>query len=71
MESTKLHIDGMTCDGCVRVVTRALTGLKGVTTTRVDLEHGTADVAYDETRIQPPRFLQALDEVGYEATIAF
>jgi copper chaperone len=61
----------MTCDGCVRVVTRALSGLKGVSKTRVDLEHATADVGYDETLVQPPRFVQALDEVGYEATIAF
>ena len=42
----QLKIDGMTCGGCVRRVTAALTGLEGVTVEGVEV--GKARVTLDE-----------------------
>ncbi len=42
--STTLAIEGMTCGGCVRAVTRALSAVPGVTGVDVDLEQARAMV---------------------------
>ena len=64
MEKT-IHVKGMTCPHCVKHVTKALSGMDGVTDVVVDLEAGTAK--FSAAREIPNNELAAvLDDAGYE-----
>ncbi|MEY4364739.1 MAG: hypothetical protein RLZZ305_83 [Actinomycetota bacterium] len=47
MKTTRIHVDGMTCQNCVRHVTEAITVVTGVTSVSVDLDSATATVDTD------------------------
>ncbi len=68
MQTETLNIEGMSCEVCVRHVTRALEGLDGVQSARVSLEDKRAVVIYDPSRVQPPQMLEAVADEGYEAS---
>jgi copper chaperone CopZ len=63
---TTLRITGMTCNGCVRHVDKALRGVPGVTAVEVNLTEGTAKVAHDDSA-QLPAMVAAVESAGYEA----
>ena len=64
MEQVTLTIDGMTCDGCVSAVERALTRINGVSEVSV-LLGGEARVVYDEARTSRAALLDAVQAAGY------
>lgn len=66
METKVLKINGMTCQMCVKHVTRALEGVEGVTHVEVNLEPGIAQVTYDPTVTDLPALQEAVAEAGYE-----
>ena len=59
-----MQVDGMTCDGCVDAVTKAIQRLDPAATVEVDLEHGRVHVT---TCAQSVEVARALDAAGYEA----
>jgi copper chaperone CopZ len=61
METT-LMIEGMTCEHCVRHVTKALNEISGVKALSVIV--GQAKVAYDPALITPESIAAALKEAG-------
>jgi copper chaperone CopZ len=63
---TTLRITGMTCNGCVRHVDKALRGVPGVTAVEVNLVDGTAKVAH-EASAALPALVAAVESAGYEA----
>ena len=64
MEKT-ITVKGMTCPNCVKHVTKALSGMEGVSDVAVDLETGTAK--FTASREVPDSELAAvLDDAGYE-----
>lgn len=64
MEKT-INVKGMTCPNCVKHVTKALSGMEGVSDVAVDLEAGTAK--FTASREIPDSELAAvLDDAGYE-----
>jgi copper chaperone CopZ len=67
MTTTKLKVSGMTCDHCVRAVTRALEETPGVSSAKVHLAGSTALVEYDETRTNPRDLEKAIMNAGYPA----
>ena len=66
-ESKTIAIEGMTCDNCVKHVTRALERVNGVKEVRVDRENARADVTYDTTKTDMPALYDALKKSGYKA----
>ncbi len=68
MKTTTLIITGMTCQMCVKHVTRALEDLKGVSEVQVELEPGTAVVTYDSNTVGMQAFENAVSEAGYQIT---
>ena len=64
MTTTVLHIEGMTCQNCVRHVTEALTAVDGVQSVVVSLEHKTADLT---SAVAPSNeaLRLAIEEAGY------
>ncbi|MFH2017511.1 MAG: heavy metal-associated domain-containing protein [Pseudomonadota bacterium] len=64
-----LKIEGMTCGGCVRSVEKALAGVAGLKSAKVDL--GKAEALIEtEAGADPARFLSAVEDAGYDARLA-
>ncbi|MGA0131280.1 MAG: heavy-metal-associated domain-containing protein [Ilumatobacteraceae bacterium] len=64
MATTILHIDGMSCQNCVRHVTDALTGLDDVQSVTVSLEDKTATVTSSDT-LSLALATAAVEDAGY------
>lgn len=60
-----MQVDGMTCQGCVNAVTKAIQRLDPGASVEVDLAHGRVHVT---TKAQSVEVAQALNAAGYEAT---
>ncbi len=61
-----LSIKGMTCQMCVKHVTKALQDLAGVSDVSVSLEDAEAHLNYDPDKAGVPEFKGAVAEAGYE-----
>jgi copper chaperone len=66
MATADIKIEGMTCEGCVKSVTRALQGVAGVERVDVSLMEGKAEVTYDPRKAAPADFKHAVERAGYE-----
>ena len=66
MNPVTLQITGMTCEHCVRAVTRALEGVPGVDRVEVTLKPG---VALVYGRADPEKLIAAVRREGYEAAV--
>jgi copper chaperone CopZ len=64
---TTLRITGMTCNGCVKHVGKALRGVPGVTAVEVSLPDGTAKIVHEESAAVPA-LVAAVESAGYEAS---
>ncbi|MBL0404829.1 heavy-metal-associated domain-containing protein [Microvirga aerilata] len=60
-----MQVEGMTCQGCVNSVTKAVQRLDPSATVEVDLEHGRVHVV---TQAQSVEVARAIDAAGFEAT---
>jgi copper chaperone len=67
METTELKIEGMTCGGCVKSVTRVLTGVAGVASAEVSLEEARARVTFDPGRTGLQALKDVVERAGYHA----
>jgi copper chaperone CopZ len=66
MEKTVIHIEGMSCQGCVNSVTKVLRALPGVENVFVSLEKKQAEIAFDPERAGIARFKDAVEEAGFD-----
>ena len=70
-ESVVLKVSKMTCGSCVAQVTKALTGVEGVTEAKVSLEEGMAYVKCDpKIKVDPAVLTAAVVKAGYPAELA-
>jgi copper chaperone CopZ len=67
MEATTIKVSGMTCQGCVRSVTRVLQAVPGVETVEVSLEKGEAALRYDPAQAGTAQFRKAVEDAGFSA----
>ncbi len=70
MASLQLKITGMHCAHCVATVEQALQKVSGVYGASVDLDHGSAEVDYDDRRAKPDALVSAVTAAGYGAEVA-
>ncbi|WP_455038795.1 heavy-metal-associated domain-containing protein [Kingella denitrificans] len=70
MATVTLNIDGMTCGGCVKSVTKVLNDLDGVRSATVSLENKNAQVEFDEGKIQIAQLVEAVEDAGFDARAA-
>ena len=63
--TNQLGVGGMTCDNCVRHVTKALESVPGVASANVDLAAARATVEYDPAEATIPTMASAVKEAGY------
>jgi copper chaperone len=67
MENVVIKVGGMSCQGCVKSVTGALTALPGVVAAEVSLEQGEARVTFDPAAVSAAQLRQAVDDAGFDA----
>ena len=67
METVELKVEGMDCEGCVKSVTRMLSGLPGVDAVDVSLAAASAKVTYDPAKSGLADFKRAVERAGYKA----
>ena len=67
METVELKVEGMDCQGCVKSVTRMLSGVAGVSSVDVSLEQGSARVTYDPSKSNVAEMKRAVERAGYKA----
>jgi len=67
LETVTLKVNGMTCQGCVSSVTKALQAVTGVASAEVSLERAEAKVSYSPREVSVERLKVAIDDAGYEA----
>ena len=70
MQTITLNIEGMTCGGCVKSVTKVLNDLDGVRSATVSLENKNAQVEFDEGKIQIAQLVEAVEDAGFDARAA-
>ena len=68
MENVTIKVGGMSCQGCVKNVTGALSALDGVTDVAVSLEAGEAKVQFDSAKVGPDALRSAIEDAGFDAT---
>jgi copper chaperone len=67
MEKIEFEVEGLHCDGCVKSVTRMLTGIPGVEKVDVSLAEGKAQVSFDPAKAGLPEFKRAVERAGFRA----
>lgn len=69
METLTLNIDGMSCGGCVKSVTRILADIDGVAKAEVSLENKNAVIEFDPAKTNASALIDALEDGGYDAAL--
>jgi copper chaperone len=67
IETIVLKVQGMSCDACVRHVTRALEGIRGVSHVDVSLKDASATVEYEPAKVDVQALQAAIRDAGYAA----
>ena len=57
----------MHCEGCASNVEKALKGIKGVSSAKVDLGASQASIEYDPAKTNPKAMAEAVKKAGYNA----
>lgn len=68
METITLNVEGMTCGGCVKSVTRILENTDGVTKAEVSLENKNAVIEFDAAKTNVDVLIEAIEDGGFNAS---
>ena len=59
-------VEGMTCSGCERTVSRVVANIEGVSSSKADLASSTVTVEYDPSKVTISDISEAVERVGYK-----
>lgn len=59
-------VEGMTCSGCERTVSKVVGNIEGVTSSKADLKSSTVSVEYDPSKVTFDKIKNAVNGVGYK-----
>ena len=66
MEKKVLKVEGMSCEHCVKAVTKAVGELPGLADVAVDLKGGTVSFNFDSAKTPLKDIEAAIVDAGYE-----
>ena len=69
METITLSVQGMTCGGCAKSVTRVLSDIQGVAQVDVDWQNGRAVVQVDTTQTAVQALVDTVEDAGFDAEV--
>jgi len=58
-------VEGMTCSGCERTVSKVVGNIEGVSFSKADLNSSSVTVEYDPSRVTVDQIKDAVNRVGY------
>ncbi|WP_079432956.1 heavy-metal-associated domain-containing protein [Zoogloea sp. LCSB751] len=67
MENVVIKVGGMSCQGCVKNVTGALSATPGVVSVEVSLEQGEARVSYDPAKVSANALRTVIEDAGFDS----
>jgi copper chaperone CopZ len=67
METTRIAVEGMTCQGCVNSLARALKSTPGVQSATVTLEPAQASIEHDPLAAPVAALRAVIADAGFEA----
>lgn len=59
-------VEGMTCSGCERTVSKVVGNIEGVSSSKADLSSSTVTVEYDPSKVTIDKIKEAVNRVGYK-----
>jgi copper chaperone CopZ len=59
-------VEGMTCSGCERTVSKVVSNIQGVANAKADLNSSTVSVEYDPSKVTIDKVKEAINKVGYK-----
>lgn len=66
MEKSVLKVDGMSCEHCVKAITKAVGALDGVDEVTVDLTTKAVTVTHDEVKAPLNKIKLEIEDQGYD-----
>lgn len=66
MEKAVIKVNGMSCEHCVKAVTKAVSTLAGIGSVAVDLKAGTVTVEYDPAQSPLDKIKSEIEDQGYD-----
>jgi copper chaperone len=66
METTILKVNGMSCDHCVKSITKAVSALPGIGGVMVDLKAKTVSVEHDPNQSPLDKIKAEIEDQGYD-----
>ncbi len=67
--SVTFEVKGWSCGSCASATRIALKKLDGVTDVSTDVAKSEAVVTYDENKVTPQKMIEAVERMGYKATV--
>jgi copper chaperone CopZ len=61
-------VEGMTCSGCERTVSKVLSNVPGVKSAKADLATASVSLEYDPSKVTIDQLKNSLSKVGYKIT---
>lgn len=59
-------IEGMTCSGCERTISKVVSNIEGVASAKADLSTSTVLVEYNTSKVTIDKIKDAVNKVGYK-----
>ena len=66
MKRESYLVEGMTCSGCERTVSKVVSNIDGVAEAKADLRSSTLSVEYDPSKVTIDKIKEAVNKVGYK-----
>jgi copper chaperone CopZ len=66
VKTVKLHVTGMTCEGCENTIKEAVNKVEGVTETEASHVAELTTISYDTTLTDVDKLSAVIDELGYK-----
>lgn len=66
IKKEKYLVEGMTCSGCERTVSRVVSNIEGIKSANADLKTSTVTVEYDPEKVTIDKIKSAVNSVGYK-----
>jgi copper chaperone len=66
MEKSIIKVDGMSCEHCVKAITKAVSALPGIGGVAVDLKNKTVAVEHDPAQSPLDKIKAEIEDQGYD-----
>lgn len=67
---TRLNVDGMTCQSCVRNIEENISKQPGIVSIAVSLENKEAIVQYEQSTVNPSEIAELIEDMGFISSVS-